>query len=71
MVQVMRDEVAGGTSGMDVYRIGEVGDKTNEEQTAGVYGADFTAESMVRVGARGLEIKVSFDKELMEVRTSF
>ena len=45
-MQVMRDEVAGGTSGMDVYRIGEVGDRANKGQAAGVYGVGFTAGSL-------------------------
>ena len=50
----------------------EVGDKTSEEQVAGVYGAGFTAGSLTgkgaRGGTRGTRNKVSFDKELMGVR---
>jgi hypothetical protein len=34
--------------GMD--RIGELGDKTNEGQAAGMYGAGFTAGSLAKVG---------------------
>ena len=40
------DEVAGGTSGIDVNKIGEVSDRASEGQAAGVYGAGFTAGSM-------------------------
>ena len=49
---------------MGVDRIGEVGDRACEGQAAGVYRAGFTAGSLAWVGAR---IKVSSDKELMEV----
>ena len=66
------DQVAGGASGMGVDRINEVGDRASEEQAAGVYGADFTAGSLAGKGTRGgtwgTGNKVSFDKELMEVR---
>ena len=51
--------------------IGEVGDRASEGQAAGVYGADFTAESLAgkeaRGGTRGTGNKVSSDKELIEV----
>ena len=50
---------------MGVDRIGEVGDRSNEGQAAGVYGAGFTVGSMARVGTRGGTrgpgIKVSSD----------
>ena len=39
-------EVAGGASSMGVDRIGEVGNQVSERQTAGVYGAGFTAGSL-------------------------
>ena len=38
-------EVAGGESGMGVDRIGEIGDKANEGQAAGMYGTSFTVVS--------------------------
>ena len=41
------DEVAGGAGGMGVDRIGEVDDWASEGQAAGVYGAGFTAGSLV------------------------
>ena len=47
------DEVAGGASGMDAGRIGEIDDWASEGQAAGVYGAGFTAGSLVGKGARG------------------
>ena len=66
------DEVAGGASGMGVDGIGEFGDRASEGQAAGVYGAGFTAGSLAgkgdRGGTRGTGNKVSFDKELLEVR---
>ena len=40
------DEFAGGASGMDVDRIGEVGHRASEGQAAGAYGAGFTAGSL-------------------------
>jgi hypothetical protein len=56
---------------MGADRIGEVGDRASEGQAAGVYGSGFTTGSLERVGAsggmRGMRIKVSSDKELMEV----
>ena len=65
------DEVAGGTSGMGVDGIGEVGDQDSEGQATGVYGADFTVGSLAgkgaRGGIRGTGNKVSSDKELMAV----
>ena len=65
------DEVAGEASGMGVDGIGEVGDRASEGQAAGVFGADFTAGSLARKGARGglrgMANKVSSDKELTEV----
>ena len=65
------EEVAGRASGMDLDRIGEVGDQASEGQAAGVYGAGFTAGSLARkgakIGTRGMGNKVSSDKELMEV----
>ena len=58
-------------SDMGVDTIDEVGDKASKEQAAGVYGADFTLDSPVRVGARGetmgLGIKISFDKQLSQI----
>ena len=52
-------------------RIGEVGDSAGEEQAAGMYGADLTAKSLARLGARdgmrGTGIKVRSDKELTEI----
>ena len=42
------DEVAGGSSGMGVDRIGEVGDRASEGQAVGVYGAGFTARPLGR-----------------------
>jgi hypothetical protein len=39
---------AAGVSGMGVDRIGKVGDRANEGQAAGVYGAGFTAGSLTR-----------------------
>ena len=64
-------EVAGGASGLGVDRIGEVGDRANEGEGAGVYGAGFTVGSLAGKGTRGgmrwTGNKVSFDKELMEV----
>ena len=45
------DEVAGGASSIGVDRIGEVDDRASEGQTAGVYGAGFTTESLTRKGA--------------------
>ena len=60
------DEIAGGASGMSADRIGEVGDRASEGQTAGVYRAGFTAGSLARKGARSgtreKENKVSSDK---------
>ena len=51
------DEVAGRASGMDVDRIGEVGD-----QAAGVYVVGFTAGSLARKGVkdgtRGMGIRL-------------
>ena len=38
------DEVAGGA---DADRIGEIGDRASEGQAVGVYGAGFTAGSVV------------------------
>ena len=65
------DEVVGGASGMGVDGIGEVGDRASEGQAAGLYGAGFTAWYLAgkgaRGGMRGMENKVGFDKELMEV----
>ena len=50
------------------HGIGEVGDRTNEGQAAGMYGAGFTAGSLAGKGARvGTGDKVRIDKELMEV----
>ena len=46
------DEVAGGASGMDVDKIGEICDRASEGQAAGVYGTGFTAGSLAKVGAR-------------------
>ena len=46
------DGVAGGASGMDVDRIGQVGDRANERQAAGVYGTGFTVGSLAKRGAR-------------------
>ena len=66
------DEVAGGASGMGVDRIGKTGDRDSEGQSTRVYGTCFTAGSLTRVGVRGgmrwLGIKVSYDKEMTEVR---
>ena len=63
MVQVLQQR-------MD--RIGEFGDRASEIQAAGVYGAGFTVGSLegkgARSGMRGMGNKVSFDKELLEVR---
>ena len=65
------DEVSGGASGMDMNRIGEVGDKASEGQTDGMYGAGFTAGSLARKGVRGETSgkgnKVSSDKKLTEL----
>ena len=60
------DKVAGGASCMGVDRIGEVGERANEEQVAGMYG------QVLQVGLwQGWDevggIKVRSDKELMEV----
>ena len=44
------DEVAGGSIGMSVVRINEVGDRVSEGQAARVYGTDFTAGSPAKVG---------------------
>ena len=52
------DEVDGEASGMDVDRIGEVGDRASERQTAGVYGAGFTVGA--RGGTRGMGNKVTW-----------
>jgi hypothetical protein len=56
---------------MAVDRIGEVGEGAIEEQAAEVYGVSFTSGSLTRVratgGMRGLGIKVSSDKGLMEI----
>ena len=38
---------------MGVDGIGEVGDRANERQAAGVYGAGFTSGSLAGKGARG------------------
>ena len=38
---------------MDVDRIGQVGDRANERQAAGVYGTGFTVGSMAKVEAQG------------------
>ena len=46
------DEVAGGASGMEVDKIGEVSDRVSEGQAAGVYGTGFTAGSLAKLGAR-------------------
>ena len=55
-------------------RIGEIGDRANEGQAAGVYGAGFTTGSLARKGARsgtrGTGNKVSSDRELTEVEGS-
>ena len=47
--------------------IGEVGDWASERHAAGMYGAGFRAGSLAGKGTRGGN-KVSFYKELMEVR---
>ena len=47
------DEVAEGSSGMGVERIGEIGDRASERQVAGMYGTGFTAMCLARKGARG------------------
>ena len=61
-------KVAGGASGMGVDRIGEVDDRANEEQNAGVHWTGFRAGSLASVGTwDGTGIKVSSDKELTEV----
>ena len=66
------DEVPGVASGMGVDRIGKTGDRDSEGQSTRVYGTCFTAGSLTRVGVRGgmrwLGIKVSYDKEMTEVR---
>ena len=41
--KLILDKVAGGASGIGVDGIGEVGDRASEGQTAGMYGAGFTA----------------------------
>ena len=65
------DEINGGASGMDVIRIGKVGDRSSEGEAVGVYGICFTAASLAWEGAEDrtllLGIKVGFDKELTEV----
>ena len=53
------DEVTGGASGMVVYRIGEVGGRANKGEVAGVYGIDFTADSLARDGMWGPGIKAN------------
>ena len=45
-------EVAGGASGMGVYRIGEVSDRASGGQATGVYGAGFTGGPLARKEAR-------------------
>ena len=59
---------------MDVDRIGEVCDRGNEGQAAGVYGACFTVGFLARKGARGrsreMGKKVSSDKEGYQIRGS-
>ena len=43
------DEGAGGASSMGADRIGEVGDRASEGWAVGVYGAGFTAGSLVEI----------------------
>ena len=45
-------EVAERASCMGMDRVGEVVDRTSEGHAAGVYGTDFTARSLERVGQR-------------------
>ena len=45
--------VIGGANDMGVDRIGGLGDRSSERQTAGVYGISSTAGSLTRIEARG------------------
>ena len=44
------DEVAGRASGICVDGISEIGDRASKEQPARMYGTDFTAGSLAKVG---------------------
>ena len=61
-IKLGADEVAGGARGMDMDKIGEVGDRANEGQVAGMYETGFTADALARKGIRngtwGLGIEV-------------
>ena len=67
------DDVAGGASGMGVDRIGETSDRASEGQAPEVYGTDFTARPLARIGVRDRmqvpRIEFGSDEKLTEVRT--
>ena len=55
------EEFTGGITGMCVDRISEIGDRTSEEQAAGMYTAGITVGSLARVEAND-----RWDKEAEE-----
>ena len=66
------DEIAEGTSDMDVDKVSEIGGRASEGQAAWMYGTSFAARALARVGTRNGKwvqgITVGSDEEFTEVR---